>query len=209
MRVLILLCLVLGHVVSAQPQLNGVKVNIESLQEGFEVKSIYTINVPDESENIHLKALTFGGAVISHIQIEGFESTTSQGYELTSVNIPLSGPTPNKIILRYQVVPGNKGEIPVFFGDWTSASSDQDFFQVQLNTDAETNLLFPADSKHVVSEGAKVINASLPAAASMIRIEQGSDSGSVWIRRVDQIVIIIFIMIGALIWYNRKRLIYG
>lgn len=210
MRVLALFFFAFGHVTYAQTQLTGVKVNIETLENGFEVTAVYAIDVPNDSEELNLKALTFGGARISQIEMERLEPTTSQGYELTSMHIPLpNGQKPEKITLHYQVVPGDKGEIPIFFGDWQSASSDQDFFQVHLNTDIGTNLLFPADSESDTSGDAKVIRASLPASTSMIQVEQGSDAGSAWIRRVDQMVIIIFILIGALIWFNRKRLIYG
>lgn len=208
MRFLALLFIGLGHLAAAQTQLTGVNVNIESSQNEFKVRATYSVEVQDDTEGLNLKALTFGGARISDIRIVGFEPVTSQDYELTSIRIPFTKiQKPQKVIVQYQVVPGEKGEIPIFFGDWQSASSDQDFFQLELNTAPGTNLLFPADSE--TSEDATIIRATLPATTSMIRVEQGSDSGSTWISRIDQLVIAIFMVIGVLIWFNRKRLIYG
>lgn len=198
------------HLVSAQVLLSGVKVTIQESQSGFGVQAIYQVEIPDDIKTLNLKVLTFGDANIEGVIVNGVEIEINEAPGLNSIQIPLlAKQKPKDLTLSYQVKPGKKGEIPIFYGDWQSTSSDQDFFQIQLKANHKTNLLFPTDGEHSNSGELKVISASLPAATSMIRVEQESDTGIQWIKRVDQIVIVLFTLIGALIWFNRKRLIYG
>lgn len=198
------------HIISAQALLSGVKVTIEESQSGFGVQAIYQVQIPDDIKALNLKVLTFGDANIEGVIVNGVEIEITEAPGLASIQIPLLAVRkPDILTLSYQVKPGKKGEIPLFFGDWQSTSSDQDFFQIQLEANHKTNLLFPADGKRISSGDLKVVSASLPAATSMIRVEQGSDTGIQWIKRVDQMVIALFTVIGVLIWFNRKRLIYG
>ncbi len=191
----------------AQSKLKGVQVKIQESGAYFEVSASYAVEIPEEVRTLKLKALGFQGASIEQIEVasENFEIEETQDL-ITLLVTPGQGL--DTITMSYRVIPGKKGEIPLFFGEWQSTSSDQDFLQLQLTASRETNMLFPAENEVTLESTFKEIRASIPAATSMIRVEQGANKGSQWMQRVDQFVIGLFLVIGILIWFNRKRLIY-
>lgn len=208
MRGLSIVFLFVAHHTWAQVKLDGVKVVIEETETSIQVNATYLITVPDEIEVLNLKALKFKGSSIQQLTVNAEHPDVDHGSEVSALRISFSEQKSDSLKLQYQVTPGFKGEIPLFFGDWQSTSSDQDFFQLQMIALRETSLLFPNDHHTKVESTYKAITSSLPATVSMIRIDD-SGGGSQWANRVDQMVIVIFLIIGALIWFNRKRLIYG
>lgn len=208
MRGLLLILMLISLTGWAQTKLNGVKVFVEETETSIEVTTTYLTDIPEQVDTLHLKALYFKGSSIQQINVNYFSSSIDLSTDLSKVTVPLTGQKPDSITLSYRITPGYKGEIPLFFSDWQSSSSDQDFFQLKMNVFAETSLLFPTETQAAGTDVFKVIKADLPATVSMIRIDD-SGTGNVKIQRVDQMVIVLFLIIGTLIWFNRKRLIHG
>ncbi|MDW3191088.1 MAG: hypothetical protein R8G66_01950 [Cytophagales bacterium] len=208
MRALALILLLLNHSIWAQIKLDGVRVFIEETETSIEVKATYLTLIDDQVDTLQLKALNFSGSSILQLKVNSFISSIDFGSDFSIVTIPFSGQKPETITLSYQVTPGYKGELPIFFSDWQSSSSDQDFFQLQMKVMEGTSLLFPAETQAEDVGEFMNIKAELPATVSMIRIDD-SGTGNARIKRVDQMVIVLFLIIGVLIWFNRKRLIHG
>ena len=208
MRGLALILLLLNHTIWAQIKLEGVRVFIEETETSIDVKTTYLTVIEDQADTLQLKALNFKGSSIQQLKVNTFTSSVDFGADLNTVTILVSGQKPETITLSYQVTPGYKGEIPIFFSDWQSSSSDQDFFQLEMKVLEGTNLLFPAEIQAKDGGDFMSIKTELPATVSMIRIDD-SGTGNAWIKRVDQMVIVLFLIIGSLIWFNRKKLIHG
>lgn len=208
MRYLVIIGLFFQFQAAAQVKLSGVNVKIEEVESHFLVKTTYKVDIPENGKSLKIKALSFGNSIINEVKVESMKIDLEESSDMTTLILNPTTET-ESFTVSYRVTTGEKGEIPIFFGEWQSTSSDQDFFQVRMSVPTTTHLLFPTEYESQEERAHKIFVASLPAAVSMIRVEQNSDAGALFIKRVDQFVIVTFLIIGVLIWFNRKRVIYG
>ncbi len=215
---ILLLTLLFCLSLKAQGELLDVSATVNISSAHIQVEQHLKFNLPDTVKQIEIKALQLEGTELL------FNNAISDNELLTGMPIATKGLTHLKltsanplkeVIIRYTLkVDKEIFYIPLFFTNLTAAGSENNFFKLRVAAPEiqKYNLLFPdvITTKKVVNH-VSITNLELPALPSLLRLEKLSNKskGVRFLNFVDGFVALIFLIIGGLVWKNRKRLIYG
>jgi len=221
-------CLIGSQLLAAQSKLTGVSTDLKCINEQYFIQQNINVNLEDTVSYLDLKALIFEGSDIKDIEVfvgtnydsddkvihpVHFNNLNSKG--LTHLRIILKESNAETISIHYTVkVDKSTFYLPLFFTDFVAASSDNDFFKMSISYAQKEyyQIHYPTVQLTELIENGKIVaQFELPALTSMIRMEQlaYADKPFNFVDLVDWGVALLFILIGFLIWHNRKRLIYG
>ena len=148
---------------------------------------------------------------ISAVDIPGLGY--SQVHNDESIEMQVEVDPSDSIQLSYTVkVSKDIFYVPFFFSNLSAASSDDGFFKLNLISSESIHVHFPTTEMIEAMDGdVQRSSFELPALISGVRLELLNDSESPRdiVAIVDGSVALLFAGIGFLIWYNRKKLIYG
>jgi len=202
----------------AQGELVHSSVKVNMTTPVIAVEQFLELNLPDSIQNIEIKVLNFKNVTLSLISAKSegkilpIEIITSKGlqhFKLSSLN------SIRNITLNYNVfIEGDAVEIPIFFTDLPAASSENDFFKAELKTQTNHSydIQFPKVTlSETIENEIKTIKLEIPALPSVLKAKRTFNEKLElsFLSLVDGFVALIFVVIGILIWKNRKRLIYG
>ncbi|MCC1485104.1 hypothetical protein [Winogradskyella immobilis] len=202
----------------AQSQLTSASAKVDMSTEVISVTETLNFKLPDSIHNITLKALKFQKIAIEIIEVISedknldFQIIPDKGLHQIRIT---SKEQIKSINLNYKVdVKNNNIQIPLFFTDLSAATSENDFFiaEIKTNSNDYLNVLFPnVDLNESMENELKILRLEIPALPSVLRLERLStkEKGFTFLSIIDGLVALIFVVIGILIWRNRKRLIYG
>ncbi|NNF33976.1 MAG: hypothetical protein HKN68_07700 [Saprospiraceae bacterium] len=119
-----------------------------------------------------------------------------------------------KLIFHYRIAFNEASFfIPLFFSDLTATKSQSDFFNLKMNwsKDEDYNIHFPKVPMEVKENAnQKFTTLEMPAAPSLVRMQRVEGHSSLSFNQVvDLGVGAVFLLIGLLLWMNRKKLAYG
>ena len=197
----------------------SVKIDVRNTSQ-IEVIQKLVLNLPDSTQQFELKALKFKGTQLklNTIQSDGNVIKFSEDHsdELQTVTINSNDKSFENIELKYTLETDNElVYLPIFFTNLAASSSDNDFFKAELKMTRDQNMLmhFPkVDMIEKETSTEKILSMQVPALPSLFRIElplKGEISKMSIAAIVDWLVVLIFILIGAIIWKKRKQLMYG
>lgn len=219
-RFLLFLTLVYTFNITAQSELLSVSAEVDITTSAIIVQQNLILNLPDSVQVFKLKALDFKGTTLSDISAKSGETNLnlkesySEGLnhiELTASN----GISLKDISITYKVeVDEANFYLPLFFTNLAAASSDNGFFKMNIKMLQKQAYIIHFPKVEIIEKTAnnyKELIFEVPALPSLLRIELFSDekSGFNFINTVDWLVGVIFVVIGFLIWKNRKKLMYG
>jgi len=203
----------------AQQQLLGVDASIAVTPTHIKIEQHLKVTTEVASTSIVIKALQFKAnqvAVISarasnedlHIDTLGIKGLLQ--LELSSkTSKPIE-----EIVVSYRIVNDTPQiSIPMFFTDLEAASSDRDFFDlnIQLPKSQDYIIHFPTVNKNeTTGDAVREIAFNMPALPSVIRMEllSGNEKTMRFVTKVDIAVALIFVGIGYVIWRKRRHLLY-
>ena len=206
-------------ILHSQGELTKASTLIGVLDDEVVVKQNLHLNFPETTKNFTLKMLVFEGNELRDLSIySDGKSIPINGDEVDGlITIPIewpSGNLSNILELVYTVEMETEDKyIPFFFTDLAATNSDDDFFTIELRMEknADYNLSFPnVKMTEKLTNEWKQINFQVPALTSMLRLEMhdGPRTDFALATWMDCLVALIFIVIGIVIWMNRKRLAY-
>jgi len=212
--VIVFLC---GLTMVAQNSLLGGSAILEIEQDRVYVQQTLDLQLPDSVQQLQLRILDFEGSslynisVISNGKETNFETEQINGLRMLKL---VSTEGFQKLKLSYSVDTANSDfYIPFFFTDLVAANSENDFFKIAIHLPQtqEYVLHFPNLAvKETLSGEKKVIALEVPALVSVIRMERVNEKKAIGFAGImDGLVAFIFVIMGILIWINRKRLAYG
>lgn len=205
---------------SAQGELTAVSVEAVRGDSAFQVRQTFALSLADSVSSFEIKALQFEGTRVD------FLTATLQGTDLVITDIPEEGmerlkvgkeegKTWSEVVCTYEVkVTNQQFYLPLFFTNFSAATSENDFFNLQLRMPKTQNyrVLFPTVKlEESLNEMDKVISLEVPALPAFLRLQrfEGDQGGLTLNATVDLLAVFLFLGIGVLIWVNRKRLSYG
>ncbi|MEP1097545.1 MAG: hypothetical protein ABJG78_20680 [Cyclobacteriaceae bacterium] len=208
----ILVCLLLSFCILGQSTIEKVVTEVRYEDQQFHVAQTLYFNLSGSTETIELKALRFKNMQIGVVDISGFKYVQQHGDDL--IRITLHVESIDSVELRYTVKATEKVfYLPLFFTNLAAASSEDGFFKMDLLAQSQSiHVHFPTvETREITEEGVNRSSIELPALISGVRLEllDDSESPSDIVAIVDWSVALLFAGIGFLIWYNRKKLIYG
>ena len=212
----------------AESTISGVKTSLVCAEGEYFVQQDLMVELDDTLSYFDLKALIFEGTEIKYIDVSFGRENGSKDEVMSPVDyeaLNSSGIThlrisnkPKKVaLIRLQYalrISKDVFYVPLFFTDFGAASSDNDFFRmnIQYAETANYHLHFPTVPISTENQDGTLISQfELPALASMIRMERLEDSNERvnYVNIIDGSVALAFVIVGFLIWYYRKQLIYG
>ncbi|MEP5614099.1 MAG: hypothetical protein ABJP45_17740 [Cyclobacteriaceae bacterium] len=210
--VCILVCLLLSSCLFGQSTIEKVVTEVRYENQQFHVAQTFHLNLSESQETVELKALRFENMQIGAVDISGFKYV--QRHEDDLIKITLHVESLDSVKLRYTAKATEKVfYLPLFFTNLAAASSEDGFFKMDLLSESQSiHVHFPTVEMIKTEEGkTKRTSFELPALISGARLELLKDSESPRdvVAIVDLSVALLFAGIGFLIWYNRKKLIYG
>lgn len=221
MKRLIYILMFLGVTsLSAQGELTAVSVEVAMEDSVLQVQQTFSLSLADSVSSFEIKALEFEGTNLD------FLAATLAGEELALTKIPEegmerlevskpAGKAWSVVVCTYEVkVTDQQFYLPLFFTNFSAATSENDFFSMQLRMPAAQNyrVLFPTVKlEESLNETEKVISLEVPALPAFLRLQrlEGAQRGLSLNATVDLLAVFLFLGIGILIWVNRKRLSYG
>lgn len=220
MKRLVYILLFLGVTgLSAQGELIAVSVEVAMEDSVFNVQQTFVLSLADSVSSFEIKALQFEGTSLD------FLAATLAGEELALTKIPEEGMERLKVskparkawsamVCTYEVkVTSQQFYLPLFFTNFSAATSENDFFSLQVRMPATQNyrVLFPTMKlEESLNETEKVLNLEVPALPAFLRLQrfEGEQKGLTLNATVDLLAVFLFLGLGILIWINRKRLSY-
>jgi len=225
MRTLLSFILIINSsLVYGQGTILSAQAIISSIDNSFDVTESIQLGVDDTVTYLDFKMLLFERSVVSDVLVELKKDKNASTGSKTISYIDLS--TDNLKVIRVPIkesqwidlkyTVSSKQEmidIPLFFTDLKASSSDKDFMKILLESSTLTSykMYFPlANPTESVSPLTNIYTTySLPALNSLIRLKNVSGKSDYGLILVDVGVALIFVLVGLLIWFNRKKLIYG
>ena len=215
-----LLCFLLslsGCVVMAQSTLKGGSAALDVDGKKVHVKQSLEVQLPDSVQQLRLRVLDFDGSSLSNISISAnnleipFEVSGMEGIRSFDLR---SDQGFQQLAITYEVgITQSDFYVPFFFTDLASADSENGFFKIAISLpEAQAYTLhFPnGNTKETISDGKKMIVLEVPALISVLRMEVLDGEKIFGFASImDGLVVLVFVVMGVLIWLNRKRLVYG
>jgi hypothetical protein len=212
-------CLLISTVLSltANGTIESVIVDIDIKEGNYSIKQSIAVLLTNEDEAFLIRALPVKEAqlFIDSILVDN-ERVSSEVINMTGTldsRIELSAG--NKIIdIYYQLseIP-DEFTIPIFFTSLAASNSETDFFKATISTTIDYKFIVQFPMVPLIEEENgmyRVTSFQLPSSPSMIRVKKGTSSdvksSGEW---VDWGVGFVFLIIGVLLWINRKKLTYG
>lgn len=202
----------------AQNELLGGSATIIIVEKKIHVEQLLEVQLPDSVSQLTLRILDFKGSLLSDISIVSNEKETDFKDEkvegLHTIKI-ISNEGFKQLKLSYWVTVREADfYIPFFFTDLPAVNSDNDFFKlnISLPKTQEYVLHFPNVAlNETYKADSKNISLAVPALISVLRMEllESENQHIRFASLMDGLVGGIFVVIGILIWINRKRLAYG
>lgn len=197
----------ISFLTQAQNTLDSVQTVVHRKNGKYEIQQSFFLTISDP-QPLQLRALRFDGIVFEYISVENQDFVQTTSDEEIRLNIAQYR---QPLVVSYNVRPSDKlTNLPLFFTPFNASSSVDDFFRCKFTGEHDQSfyLHFPNVELITTEEG---FSFQLPALPSALRIElvDGSTSRSNIVTIADWIVAVIFLAIGVLIWFNRKKLIYG
>ncbi len=204
----------------AQGELTAVSVEVDIADSMLQVRQAFSLSLADSVTSFDIKALQFEGTSLDFLtaSLEGddlvLEDIPEQGMNRLRVN-KAEGETWSRVVCTYEAkVRGKQFYLPLFFTNFSAASSQNDFFSIQIRMPKTQNytVLFPTVKwEESGSQADKVMRFEVPALPAFLRLKQqdGEKAGIALNDAVDIGAAFLFLGIGLLIWVNRKRLSYG
>ena len=221
MKNLVYILMLLGLTnLSAQGELMSVSVEVEMQDSVFLVQQTFALSLADSVVSFEIRALEFEGTTLDFLtaSLEGDELLVVDSPDQGMKRLKLSkeeGKSWSAVLCTYEVkVTNQQFYLPLFFTNFSAATSENDFFsmQVRMPTTRNYTLLFPrVKSEESLQQGYKVISLEVPALPAFLRLQrhEGDRRGLPLNATVDLLAAFLFLGIGVLIWVNRKRLSYG
>lgn len=215
-----LLCFLLslsGCALSAQNSLLGGRASLNVEGQKVRVQQILEVQLADSVQQLRLRVLDFDGSSLSNVSISAknksipFEVSRTEGIQ----NVDMESVEGfQQLEITYEVdVAQADFYVPFFFTDLASADSENGFFKIAINIpEAQAYTVhFPnGNRKESIRDGKKRIALEVPALISVLRMEVlDGDKTLGFASLMDGLVILVFLVMGVLIWMNRKRLVYG
>lgn len=204
----------------AQGELTAVSVEVDIADSVLQVRQAFSLSLADSVTSFDIKALQFEGTSLDFLtaSLEGddlvLEDIPEQGMNRLRVS-KAEGKTWSRVVCKYEVkVRGKQFYLPLFFTNFSAASSQNDFFSIQMRMPKTQNhtVLFPTVKwEEAASQTDKVIRFEVPALPAFLRLKrQDGEKAEIALNdAVDIGAAFLFLGIGLLIWVNRKRLSYG
>lgn len=222
MKLLLLYMLIFLGVtrLNAQGELTAVSVEVAMQDSVLQVRQTFSLSLADSVSSFEIKALEFEGTKLD------FLTATLDGTDLVVTDLPENGMnklrvrkkegrTWSEVVCTYEVeVTSKQFYLPLFFTNFSAATSENDFFSLQLRMPKNDNfsILFPTvEWKESSNKTDKLIQLEVPALPAFLRLERhdGDQRGLSLNDTVDLFAVFLFLGVGLLIWVNRKRLSYG
>ena len=184
------------------------------------VRQYLDLDLPDSLRPLNLRLLEFKGNSLLEVsaKVDGEEISLkrqdSDGLVSISATLPKGNSTP-KLELQYTLATATAEHyIPFFFTELAASDSDNDFYALQLRLPEkqEYTLHFTnVPVKELFADGTKEVRFQVPALISVLRMELHPEARPQWsfAQLMDGMVVLIFLIMGVVIWLNRKRLAYG
>lgn len=192
-------------------ELTHVSVTCREQAEFFQVAQSLQVRVAEGIDTVSLKVLNFSGSNIRRVDVPDYGFNWEEAANQGSLTIETSTPGTQTITITYEVFLGEKGELPLFFGNFQTNPVEEDFFQFDLTGDEAYDFLFPSippETTHINDQFRYQL--SLVEAPSMIRLRKIDETATLnLIILADLFVVVTFVIIAVLIWRNRNRLMYG
>ncbi|AXT20114.1 hypothetical protein D7030_03065 [Flavobacteriaceae bacterium AU392] len=207
-------------IIGAQSELTSASVEIDIKDTSYiEVKQTLLLNIPDSIQQLNLKLLKFEGISVTLNKVnsnkEMINFTKEDSKELQEIILFSNGRPFQTIELNYSVqVENEEFYLPLFFTELLASSSDNDFFNARIKMQNNQNIImhFPnVELTENVEFNKKNITMQVPALPSLFRMEFTSEtvSRASVTAIVDWVIALVFVLIGIIIWRNRKQLMYG
>lgn len=205
---------------SAQGELTAVSVEVTMDDSVFQVRQTFSMSLADSVSSFQIKALEFEGTNLDFLAATlageelAYSKIPEEGMERLEVSKP-AGKAWSAVVCTYEVkVTDQQFYLPLFFTNFSAATSENDFFSMQLRMPAAQNytVLFPTVKvEESLNDTEKVLNLEVPALPSFLRLQrlEGEQRGLSLNATVDLLAVFLFLGIGILVWVNRKRLSYG
>jgi len=202
---------------TAQSSLLSASAILEIDGQKIYVEQILEVQLPDSVRQLKLRILDFEGSSLSNISIISNGKQTSFEKEeenaLTTLKL-ISSEGFQKLKLSYWVHTAEPDfYIPFFFTDLPAVNSDNGFFKtaIRLPQTQEYTIHFPNVALNETVDGSeKLVSFSVPALVSVLRMELlHGEQGIGFANVMDGLVAFIFVIMGILIWINRKHLAYA
>lgn len=218
--ILLLIAFSFGLDSHAQGTLLGASVQVELSKEDIHITQTFHLELPDTTEQIHIRALRFDHLMISDFTIQSdlleAEEDDLVHPKLYSYHINATDDQQlDDLTISYTWQRSEeKEEIPLFFPEVPAATSHDTLFsgEIQLPEEFAFRMDFPkVDFDQVIEEGSRKVHFSLPALPSLLRIYYGDKanlSANIGLL-ADWFIAIVFMIMAIIIWFNRKRLSYG
>ena len=215
----LLIVLLIGYTASltANNGVDSVTVEVEMEEELLIIKQSIFITVVDELDDFLLRALPDEDSqlFIDTIHIDQ-QPTSFETVDMTpTLDLKFNvSKQDNRIDVYYRLNRvADEITVPLFFTSLSALNSEADFFYTSIfrTIDQHFNVVFPRVPIEEKEDGMnKTSSFSLPAAPSMIRLKRvDSTAEADDIHWVDWIVGMVFLLIGLILWINRKKLSYG
>ncbi len=222
---LIILGLIISNGLFAQSKIDQVAIEAKTIDGIFYVTEKLHVSLMDTVTVLNLKSINFSGSEISKVIVQVNDDqrlATDLSYELVNneglyhIKIGIPDAKLRVIQVSYLVTTKQKEVyLPLFFTDLAAAASENDFFNMLISYPENESfyLHFPAGNLVRSNEisGYETIQFNLPALASVVRLERlaSHTSSPFYIKAIDWATALLFIAIGIIIWFYRKKLIYG
>ena len=215
----LLIGLLIGYSVCLQANdgVDSVIVEIEMKEDVLIVKQSIYITVVDEFDDFLIRALVIeeSQVFIDTIHIDQ-QPTSFETLDMTpTLDFKLKVSNENsRIDVYYRLNEiGDEITLPLFFTSLSALNSEADFFNASIfrTVDQHFSVVFPRVPIEDMETGMfKITSFNLPAAPSMIRLNRvNSDESGKNIQWVDWMVGVVFLIIGLILWINRKKMSYG
>ncbi|MDT0608004.1 hypothetical protein [Croceitalea rosinachiae] len=219
-KVFVLIFLLATGASQSQGKLAGASALVKLKQDTTIIRQNLYLNLPDSTKQLSLKILEFEGNKLLNVSIHSSGQNIAIKSQGTNglITIPIELPIENfsdKLELVYTVETKTTDRyIPFFFTDLSASNSDNDFLTIKLESANDLNytLLFPnVETTERDTDVMRQIDFQIPALTSMLRLEihDGPKTHIALAIWMDSLVAVIFIIMGIVIWLNRKHLAYG
>ncbi len=212
-----LLCFTLN--LFGQGQVTSILVTVDLQPKTINVHQELAINLPDSIPSMTLKLLKFNQSIssinmvlVNEKKITLQEETQQEGIRHFSINTP-KDESIKKLSISYSLNnTKTKTDIPLFFTELPATHSDADFFKASIHfaQGLDYNINYPkVELEEMTTTNGTTVQFDLAALPSVLRFEKDNKQQIKSETMIDFGAGFLFLIIGGIIYKNRKRLAYG